>query len=213
VSVALVIHHTNRMRLPGCTIFFHVINDKIFGKKVLNIKCVLWISVQHLSETFFTLRRNDRGVNINVFWSSWKVQVLLLYFNGILVFPSKFRKIFKYIIFFKIMSLGSDFSTQTDGRTDRHTDMTNIIVAFRNFAKAFENRSAAPKFKWHTVRYRLLGSLEFLLFLWKECRSVRVWMRIRITYKISFAVLAVITYRRGHRTCWQECMVNCIFGC
>ena len=45
VSIASVIQHLERMRrivvcgLSGCTVFFHVylINDKIFGKKLLNI--------------------------------------------------------------------------------------------------------------------------------------------------------------------------------
>ena len=51
VSTALVIHHAKRVRptyyvvicdLPGSTIFFphYLINGTIFGKKLLNTKCV-----------------------------------------------------------------------------------------------------------------------------------------------------------------------------
>jgi hypothetical protein len=35
----------------------YLINGTILGKKLLNIKCVFWFSVQLLSETFLILRR------------------------------------------------------------------------------------------------------------------------------------------------------------
>jgi hypothetical protein len=37
--------------------------------------------------------------------------------------------------FMKIRSVGAELF-HADGRTDRQTDMTNLILAFRNFAKA-----------------------------------------------------------------------------
>ena len=42
-------------------------------KKLLNIKYVIWFSLQLWSETFFVLGRNERGVFIKVHWSSCKV--------------------------------------------------------------------------------------------------------------------------------------------
>jgi hypothetical protein len=38
----------------------YLINGTIFGKKLLNIKCVFWFSVQRLSEIFLILRINQR---------------------------------------------------------------------------------------------------------------------------------------------------------
>jgi hypothetical protein len=65
VHVALVIQHARCMRhiipriiicgLSGCAIFFHIISyvwHDFGGKKLLNIKCVFWVSLQLLSETF-----------------------------------------------------------------------------------------------------------------------------------------------------------------
>jgi hypothetical protein len=46
------------------------------NKKVLNIKCLFWFSVQLLSETFLILRRIKRNIIINVPRSSCKVPVV-----------------------------------------------------------------------------------------------------------------------------------------
>jgi hypothetical protein len=49
-------------------------------KKLLNTKCVFWISLQHLSQTFFILRRIKRDMIINGYWSSCK-EWFLPYFS------------------------------------------------------------------------------------------------------------------------------------
>jgi hypothetical protein len=47
------------------------------GKKMLlNIKCVFWVSLQLLSETFLILRRSERDMIKNVHRSSCKVIVI-----------------------------------------------------------------------------------------------------------------------------------------
>jgi hypothetical protein len=88
VSVALSIQHAMRMRhivicgLSGCTILFphYLINGAIFGKMLLNTKCVFWFSVQLLSETFLILRRNERDMIKSVYRSSCKVPVIVVRF-------------------------------------------------------------------------------------------------------------------------------------
>ena len=77
VSVALVIQHAMRMRrvkfscgLSGFVKFFShfsFINDTIFGRKLLNIKCVFWYPLQLSSVTFLMLRRTRQDIAINVF--------------------------------------------------------------------------------------------------------------------------------------------------
>ena len=70
VSVDLGIQYAMRMRhivicaLPRSTIFFphYLINGTIFGKKLLNTKCVFRFSLQLLSETFLILRRTERDM-------------------------------------------------------------------------------------------------------------------------------------------------------
>ena len=64
VCLALGTQHAMRMRhtvisgLPGSTVFFHIISQTAWfsKKKLLNTKCVFWLSVQLLTETFVILR-------------------------------------------------------------------------------------------------------------------------------------------------------------
>jgi hypothetical protein len=54
-----------------CNIFpqYHI-NGKIFGKMKKKKKCVFWFSPQLLPEIFLILRRNERDMIKNVYWSS-----------------------------------------------------------------------------------------------------------------------------------------------
>ena len=95
----------------------YLINDTIFGKRLLKIKCVFWFSLQSSSETFRILRRTWRHITINVNTSSCHILFKL-------DFPRQISE--KY----------SSFSM----RTDRH-NTTKQIVAFLNFKKAPKNES------------------------------------------------------------------------
>jgi hypothetical protein len=90
VSVALVIQHAKRMRRIILYLWpvwlYHIfphylINGTIFGKMLLNIKCVFWFSLQLLSETFLIIRIIQPDIIINVHRSSCKVPLLLSDFN------------------------------------------------------------------------------------------------------------------------------------
>ena len=78
VFVALVtqlsmnMYHAFFGGLFGSTIFFpyYLINGTIFENPLLKIKCVFCFSLQLLSETFLILRRNERDIIRNVYWST-----------------------------------------------------------------------------------------------------------------------------------------------
>jgi hypothetical protein len=141
VSVALVIQHVKRMRriilspvacpaVPYFSTLSHKRHDFQEKKKLFNMKCVFWFSLQLLSETFLILRKIQRDI-INVHRSSPKVPVILVRFYWNLNFLDRVLKNAEISNFMKIRPVGAELF-----RADWQTDMTKLIVAFRNFANA-----------------------------------------------------------------------------
>jgi len=114
-------------------IFPHcLINSTTCGRKLLKTYCVFWFSVHLLSETFLILRRTERNMIINYIFLHVKYPLCLSHFNETCIFLTYFRKILKYQISRKSVQWGggASYSMRMDGRTD----VTKLIVAFRNFA-------------------------------------------------------------------------------
>ena len=82
----------------------------------------------HLSETFFILRITEQDINTNVYWSSLWCPFFLWDYNEAWIFLIHFRKIFKHQISWKSVQWQPNCFT----RSDRRTDVTNILVAFTN---------------------------------------------------------------------------------
>jgi hypothetical protein len=68
----------------------------------------------------------------NVYCSSLKYPFFLSYINGTWIHTTDFRKILK----FRISWISIQWEPSRSMQTDRQTDTTKLIVAFRNFAKA-----------------------------------------------------------------------------
>jgi hypothetical protein len=92
--------------------------------------CVLIFSI-NLSQIFRILRRTERGIIKNVYWSSFTEPVFWSDFNETRIFWTDFRKILKFQFSWK------SFQWEPCGRTD----VTKLIVALHNFANAW---SCAP---------------------------------------------------------------------
>jgi hypothetical protein len=88
VSVASVIRNSKEMcrimssvaRLTPPHFSTFLINCTILGKKLLNIKGVLWFSVWLLPKTFLILRSTEQDMIINVYWSSCKITIIVVRF-------------------------------------------------------------------------------------------------------------------------------------
>ena len=101
---ALLIQHATRMRSSHLwPLWFHhifrhyLINGTIFGKKLLNIKHLFWISLQPLSKTFLIVRRIQRDIVINVETSRVMYPLFLSDCNKTWILSTYFRKkMFKY---------------------------------------------------------------------------------------------------------------------
>jgi len=119
-------------------------------------------SLQFLSETVLKLRRTERDI-MNVYWSSrtehvtsWMCigrHVLNTWFwedfNETSIFSPDFRKTLKYLILCKSVQREPSCSR----RTDRQTDLTKLIVNFRNSRKAPKNHRQLPKQQsWYQSR-------------------------------------------------------------
>jgi hypothetical protein len=118
----------------------------IFRKALLNIKHVFWFTLQLLCETFLILSRIERDIIINVHTVSLHVTypLFLSDINETLIFSTDFRKIHRYQISWKSVQWEPSCSMRTDGQTD----MTKLIVAFRDFAKAPKNINKIWRHGW-----------------------------------------------------------------
>jgi len=112
--------------LPRATIFFCTLSHKrkdFRKKKILDIKCVFWFSVQRLSEIFLILRKIQRDTIIYVHRSSCKVPVIPVKTLIELAFS---RQIINYWIPRKSVEWKPRCSMRTDGHDE-------LPVAFRDF--------------------------------------------------------------------------------
>jgi hypothetical protein len=135
-----------------CTIWLYrmfphyLIKGTIFGKKVIEQKCMFWFSLHILFETLLIIRRLQRDI-INVHSSSCKVTVILVRDEWKLNFLNRFSKYAPISNFMKIYLVGAELF-----HAERKTDMTKLIVAFRKFSKA-PNKYEPPWGKNNSAGY------------------------------------------------------------
>jgi hypothetical protein len=162
VFVALCIQPAMRMRCHLWPLWLYsifpryLINGTIFEKKLLNIKCVFWYSVQLLSETFLILRRTERDIkNLSSF--SCKVPVILVRFEWNLNFLYRLSKNIQIPNFIKIRAMWAELF-HVEGRT--HT--AKLTAAFRNFAKAPKRLLNSPTYQ--RPQYSIIPAMRRLVY-------------------------------------------------
>jgi hypothetical protein len=126
-------------RNPWPLRFHHIIRHYlkkgvIFGKRLLNIKYVFLFSPQVLSKTFLILRRIQPDIVINVIKFSCKVPVILRFYWNLNILDRFFGKRAQLSGFIKIRPVGAELF-----HAYGQTNVTNLVVAFRNFANASRN--------------------------------------------------------------------------
>ena len=139
MSVAIAIQHAMRMRriilsseacqaLPCFSTSSHEWHN--FCIKLFNTKCVFWFFLR-LPEAFLILRISERDIVTNVHSSSCKLHVIRVRFC--LNFLDGFAKSTAISNFIKMRPVGAELFHE-DWRTDGRTNVTKLVVAFRNFA-------------------------------------------------------------------------------
>jgi hypothetical protein len=100
-------------------------------KNLTNMNCVFWGSIQ-LCLKYFSLWAEFRKIWSKCLSSREEPLLCLSDFNKTWIFLTYFWKTFKYKIWQKSIQWEPSCST----RTDRQTDLSKLIAAFCNFAKA-----------------------------------------------------------------------------
>jgi len=81
---------------------------KMWPIQLLNTKCVFWFPLQLLSETFLILRRTERDMIKNVYWSSCRVPVIVVRFWWSSNFLERISKNRHKIVFWFPLKLSSE---------------------------------------------------------------------------------------------------------
>ena len=115
---------------------------------------MFWFSLQLLSETFLTLRRNERDMIKMYIGLRVKCPLFLSDYNETCIFSTGFPQTFKYKISWK--------SGQSEPSCFMRTDMKKLTVVFRNFAYAPKNEDSFDKKKSELfLRVMLLNSVNY----------------------------------------------------
>jgi len=159
VYVALGIQHYKRIRLiillsVACLTvpyFSNLQTIRFLGEKLLKPKYVFCVSLQYFSGIFLIVGRNHEDSIINVRRSSRSVADVLVCCTE-LEFTQKITLVSKLM---EIHAVGAVHFV----RTDRQTDVTKLIIAFRNFAIASRNcvLQRYLAMLWHSIRQATLN--------------------------------------------------------
>ena len=162
---------------------------------LLNLKWVLWFSLQHLSEKILILRRNQRDIflNVEVFIYSARCSWQILIKFEMMKFSFSLQNFEKCPRIKFNKNPCSGIRVISSGRTDRHDGANSLI--FRNFTKASKNkknRFASLKFpalKFLKVsvliKWTNLAFLQLTLALSKPREMLRPLATLRLGVQLS----------------------------
>jgi hypothetical protein len=130
-------------------IFRHyIINGTIFGKTLLNVKCVFVFPLQFLFKNVLILRRILRYIFINVKTYLCKVSFSLVRFESKLNFLDRLSKEPQMSYFIKIRLVGAELfhaERLKNGRTYKHNESNSTFSQFCEGAyKIIENLQGKP---------------------------------------------------------------------
>jgi hypothetical protein len=121
-----------------------LILEKDFTEHKMRVLIFYTTSVRKISHT---------KKKLSEIWSKMYMDLHIKYplflsgFNGIWIFSTDFRKILKHKVSWKSVQWELSCFTRTDGQAD----ITKLIVAFRNFADAPENRRQSRNYQWVAI--------------------------------------------------------------
>ena len=115
------------LALPYFSTLYH--KWHAFWEQVLSIKCVFWVSLLLVSETFIIVRRIERDIvkytGLNV-----KYLLFLLDFNDTWIFSTHFRTILKHQILWKFVHWEPSCPMRMDRLPDTHDEASSRFSPF-----------------------------------------------------------------------------------
>ena len=190
VCVALVIQHARRVRhimgywhpwpvWPYHIFLHYFINGAIFGRKLLNPKCVFWFSLLLLSEILLILRRIQRSIVLYVHSLHVKYPLFLLNIHETWIFWTDFRKKKSVSNLMKIRPAGADFCT------DRHDEANSLFSIMRTRLKNLYCWRLLSKYECPLYRVpersNSNGSSVILEACMRREFEVRLYPRLKVT--------------------------------
>jgi hypothetical protein len=139
-------------------LYFSISHKRHDKKKLLYIKCVSRFSLQFWSETFLILRISERDMITNVYCSSCKVPVILVWFYRNLIFLGRFSKRSSRIYRWK------KFASRPIGRPKNRweDDVKNDLqtMQIKNLKKSLLNRDWWKIIVERTKTHRVVSSIK-----------------------------------------------------
>ena len=110
-----------------------------FRERNVKSNIMFWFSLQVCMKNFSFLEKSSETWSKLCIGFHAKYSLLMSYFNEVWTFSTDIRKILECQISWKSVQREPSCSIRTDGRTERWTHLTKLIVAVRNFADGTKN--------------------------------------------------------------------------
>jgi hypothetical protein len=172
--------------LPDSRALFHIISQTArFSKKLLHIK-VCFIFIHIICPTFLILKRNERDMIKNLYWSSCKLHVILVRFEWNFNFLDRFSKNTQISNLVQIRPVRAELF-HADGRTDRQTwwSQLSLFAILRTLLKL--NKLLTVTF------YNLIPEVRGSCSLQSVQAHLRLYLQAGRTHTVETASLDNVT--------------------
>jgi hypothetical protein len=162
---------------------------------------VFWFSPQLSCETFFVLRRTERDIITNVCWSSCKLSVILVTFNGTWIFSTDLKKNTNISNFTKSVRWEPSCFMWTNRWTDRHDEANSRSSQFceRTYKVLASNvPHTVPVHIWdnyNCFRNQIFLQAELLRIIYCTYTSISFYIQIVTKMHHSYPLLILNSWR------------------
>jgi len=168
----------------------YLINGVFFWRKNFNKKNCAFIFSTDFSERLLIRRRLNWHIFINIDRSSCKLPVAIVRFPRNLNFLDRFSESLKYQVSREFVRYELSCSMRKEAWKDGQTDLTKLIVGFRNFTKAPKIALETFESLWISYNRRLYAQTHCLGVTWRLRREQKmIIFSVGLCFECRHAVL------------------------